>query len=296
MSQTATIVIVSYHTGPALNACLAAALALPEAAEILLVDNGNPPEIVAALRQLAASQPRLQVVTGHGNIGFARGVNLGARMATAEWLWILNPDSIPAPDALSRLLAHQTALQETAPQPAPPVLIGARILNTDGSEQRGGRRAILTPWLALVEAIRLHRLVPGIDRFNWHEHPLPATALSPSPGITGAAMFMPRAAFLSLGGLDEAYFLHVEDMDFCLRWQRAGYKAYYAADVVLPHVGGTSAVPSLFVHRHKADSFARYFRTHFPRSRWLAVPLVWLRYCLIVLKTKLTGWGARHGR
>jgi GT2 family glycosyltransferase len=250
-----SVVIVSYHTGPALLAAIDSVLAQDRPVELLLVDNGNPPETLAALVARATREPRLRLLTGHGNIGFGAACNLGARAAQGDHLLLLNPDGELPPDAVSALLRHEADLP-------PRWMIGPRILDGAGRDQAGSRRRLLTPRSALVEALRLHRIFPGL-RLNLHRSPLPA-GISPVPAISGACMFLPREEYWRIGGFDEGYFLHVEDLDLCLRFRRGGGEILFDPHVVVRHVGGTSGSPKAVVERHKARSFRRYFRQNFP--------------------------------
>jgi hypothetical protein len=140
-------------------------------------------------------------------------------------------------------------------------VVGPRLLDSDGSEQAGGRRRVLTPWLALVEALGLYRF-PGVTRFNLHREPLPERTLA-VPVISGACMLLPRDDYWRLGGMDEAFFLHVEDIDFCVRVGRSGGTVYFCPGVAVAHAKGTSAAPALAVEWHKTRGFFRYFRKHF---------------------------------
>jgi GT2 family glycosyltransferase len=76
-------------------------------------------------------------------------------------------------------------------------------------------------------------------------------------------MFLRQEDYWKIGGFDEGYFLHVEDLDLCLRFRRAGGEILFAPDVVVRHLGGTSDSPKALVERHKARSFRRYFRQNF---------------------------------
>jgi len=258
--------MVSYHTGPALNSAIEAALAQSLVDELLLVDNGNPPEVVRTLREWGAREPRLVLLTGQGNVGFAAACNLGARRARGDLLLLLNPDCTLPAGAVAALAS------EGQGKPRPWVL-GPRLLNTDGSEQAGDRRRVLTPWLALVEALGLYRL-PGVQRFNLHQEPLPEGTLA-VPVISGACMLLPRDDYWRLGGMDEAFFLHVEDIDFCVRFGAAGGGVYFCPAVAVPHAKGTSEAPVLAVEWHKTRGFFRYFHKHFSgRSAPGLVPLV----------------------
>jgi GT2 family glycosyltransferase len=97
------------------------------------------------------------------------------------------------------------------------------------------------------------------------------------PAISGAFMAMARSTFDALGGMDEGYFLHVEDLDFCLRHGRRGGVAYFVPGLVCTHVKGTSGAPARFVERHKVRGFRRYFLTHFAdRYPRVALEAIWL--------------------
>jgi N-acetylglucosaminyl-diphospho-decaprenol L-rhamnosyltransferase len=78
------------------------------------------------------------VLTGHGNVGFAAACNMGAKEASGEYLLLLNPDCVLQRDALIDLIR----LTEGA---ACPWVAGCRIVNPDGTDQRGSRRELPTP-------------------------------------------------------------------------------------------------------------------------------------------------------
>jgi GT2 family glycosyltransferase len=260
-----SVVMVSYHTGTVLFDAIASVLSQSEPVQLCLVDNGNPPEIVAQLHSIAAADPRIRFVTGQGNVGFSCGCNLGAKAANGDYLLFLNPDSKLPPDAL-RKLGHYTKIV------AQPFMIGARLLDDDGKDQRGCRRALLTPKTAFIEALHLHRLFPK-ERLNLHEEAVPISIV-PMPAISGAFMFLARQDFWRIDGFDEGYFLHVEDLDLCLRFRRAGGEIYFAPDIVVTHVGGTSRATKAFIEKHKARGFMRYFHKNF--SGQYPQPFLWL--------------------
>ncbi|MDX2028971.1 MAG: glycosyltransferase family 2 protein [Alphaproteobacteria bacterium] len=274
-----SVVMVSYYTGPVLFQAIASVLAQTEPVELCLVDNGNPPEITAQLQAMAEQESRLRFVTGHGNVGFSRGCNLGAKAAGGTHLLFLNPDSLLLPDALTRLQAHAAGLKR-------PFMIGARLLDEDGSDQRGCRRALLTPMTAFIEALCLHHFFPKA-RLNFNEEPIPS-ALTPIPAISGAFMFLTREDFWKITGFDEGYFLHVEDLDLCLRLRCAGGEIYFAPDVVVTHIGSTSRATRAFVEKHKARGFIRYFHKNFGKEYpkpflWLLDLAIWVRTYLKII-------------
>ena len=271
-----SVILVSFYTGAPLFDSIAAVLR-QEGVELVIVDNGNPETVVSQLRDLAAKDTRVKLLTGHGNIGFGRANNLGVAASRGDYLLILNPDCILRDDVMAKLAAHAVTLEA-------PFMIGARILNEDGSDQRGCRRELLTPVTALVEALHLGGLFPKY-RLNRHEDAVPS-ALAPIPAISGAFMFLPRRDYLRLGGFDEGYFLHVEDLDLCWRFrEKAGGEIYFAPDVVATHIGGTSEAASDFIERHKAKGFSRYFYRNFAENTSFVLLAaldiaIWMRYFL----------------
>ena len=249
------VLIVSYRTGPSLFMALDRVGAAAEVGQIILVDNGNDAETRAELGRRAAAEPRLLLISGQGNVGFARACNLAAARATSPYLLLLNPDCLIEPGALGHLLGRVRDLK-------PPWIATLRLTGPDGAEQRGCRRNLATPGNCLSEALGLWRL-PGLHgwRLNLADRPLPAD-LAPVPALSGAFMLMPRASYEALGGLDEGYFLHVEDLDLCARLAAAGGSAWFLPQAGATHLKGTSHASPLAVERHKAAGFRRYFLAH----------------------------------
>lgn len=245
------VVMVSYRTGPALEAACAAVLAEPAVSELVLVDNGNPPEAEAYLDELAAGQPRVRLLRGHGNIGFGRACNLGAGAATAPCLVFLNPDTEARPGALIQLA--RTALARQA-------LVGALLVDGEGREQRGARRGPLTPVSLLVQVLRIGRPGPeaGWRRaFNRLDEPLPQTVV-PMETVSGACFAIPRAVFGSLGGFDPRYFLHFEDVELCRHARRRGVPVLLDPSAHVLHVGSTSRVSTWWIGKWKICSLLLY--------------------------------------
>jgi GT2 family glycosyltransferase len=255
-----SVITVSYETGPILLESITATLADPDIAELIIVDNGNPQTLRAELAALIGQDDRLRLFQGHGNIGFARACNYGARQAIGDYLLFLNPDAILPPGA-ARALAEVGAEvdEEVGAGRATPWISGGRLMGADGQEQRGARRGRLTFGSAFSSFTPLHRL-PGFVSLHWEDRPLPDAPVE-VPTISGALMMMPRSAFESLGGFDPAYFLHVEDIALCRTVREAGGSVIFVPTVEVLHYGSTSNAPRLTVEAHKLRGFLRYFWT-----------------------------------
>jgi GT2 family glycosyltransferase len=248
-------VTVSYQTGPVLRACLDALITDAAIAEIVLVDNGNPADVEAWLDARAEAEPKLVLLRGRGNIGFGAACNLGAERATGELLLFVNPDVILANGA--------TALMARAMHGARrPTLIGGDLRDAEGRPDRGSRRERVTLWSAFVTFSGLSRFekwAPMFRDLHRHGDRMPEGAIEIAH-VSGAMMAMSRPDFRAIGGFDEGYFLHVEDIDLCWRVAQAGGQVLFQPGAIGAHARSTSAAPSHDVERHKALGFRRYFR------------------------------------
>lgn len=247
-------IIVSYRTGPALDLCLAALAKVEALDEIIIVDNGNPPEAVAALDAFAAKDTRARLLRGQGNIGFAAACNRAAAQSRSDVLAFINPDVILEPGSIVRLA---DALR-TAP---PPAIVGGDLRDESGRPERGSRRDRLTLWRAFTSfsgLSRLERAAPMLRDFNRHTDPLPSQPVAVG-AVSGALLVIGREDFARLGGFDEGYFVHVEDLDLCRRAELAGWRVMFAPGPHGVHLRSTSAAESGEIARYKAEGMARYF-------------------------------------
>ncbi|HEX7669837.1 MAG TPA: glycosyltransferase family 2 protein [Polyangiaceae bacterium] len=189
----------------------------------------DDPHIYSAVLELAVAvypiyRVPFRVVHAGCNLGFAGANNLGASVARAAQLLLLNSDVLPMHAGwLSRLLAHARVL----PRPG---AIGVRLLFHDGTIQHDGMRCVKDP------------LRPGVF---WNDHPgkgLPVSLMPTEPVervalVTAACLMMERALYRELGGLDDGFiFGDFEDSDLCLKALEAGRNNYLARDVVLHHL------------------------------------------------------------
>ncbi|MEI8395706.1 MAG: glycosyltransferase family 2 protein [Rhodospirillaceae bacterium] len=279
---TVSAVVVTFWTGSILKECLSALVAEPEIAEIIIVNNGNDRNTEAWLEAFRETDSRVGLVYPGGNLGFAAGCNYGAARATGAFIALVNPDLVLPAGAIARFL-------EVFRDQPDAWLCGGRLEHPDGTEQRGGRREELTPWRGFVELTRLDRLFSGHPTFRrLHRYQQPAVRqVCEVPTVSGAFMMIPRDLYESLGGMDEAMFMHFEDADICRRVRQGGGRVLYCGHIPLTHHLSTSDVSRVFVEWHKARSMIYYIRKHFAGSTpfpvILAVRVVlWLRWTILV--------------
>jgi GT2 family glycosyltransferase len=250
-------IVVSFNTGACLFDCLAALEADPGVAEVVLVNNGNPIETLERVDDAYGKSPKVKVIGGGQNRGFAAGVNLGAASATGDRLLVINPDAVLQPGSIP-------SFERAMAGAAEPAIVGGKIFGADGVEQRGGRRRRLTMRSAAATFLGLswlRAINPAFMSINRHTEPEPAGPV-PMDAVSGALMYMSASSFRRLGGFDEGYFLHVEDLDLCRRAEADGGSVIYTPHASALHFGATSDAPSLFVEKHKGAGFNRYFRKY----------------------------------
>lgn len=183
---------------------------------------------------LTAEFPAVRFVQSSANVGFGRCNNLGAQHATGEYLLFLNPDTEVTPGALEALLAVAKGDSKVG-------LVGARLLNTDGSLQTSSVQALPTPLSQALDSNFLRRLFPRSRLWGTH-----AAYTSSKPvvvdAVSGACMLIPRDLFSRIGGFCPHYFMYAEDMHLCWDVSKLGKRVVYQpAAKIIHHGGGASA-------------------------------------------------------
>ena len=276
--KTVSIIIVSYHTGAALWLCIHSALMQTQSREVIVVNNGNDTGVVLQLETLAREDSRIKLISGHGNVGFGTACNLGVAAASGDYVLLLNPDCRLPANALTMMLSEIQHYPDNT-------LAGCYLQNPDGSEQRGGRRSLLTPENAIAETFKMERLLKKSGRLNLNTSPMPAVTHE-VPVISGAFMFLSRNFYHQLGGFDEGYFLHMEDTDFCYRVHVAKGKVICVPSVKVLHFRSTSEASNAFIEKHKAKGFVRYLDKYFAgkHSAFSLRLLTWGIYIRYIVK------------
>ncbi len=235
-------------------------------------------------------------------LGFARANNRALGHAAADFLLFLNPDCLIEPDTIARMRAVMEAHPEAG-------MAGCLIRNPDGSEQAGCRRESPTPGKAFVRAFGVGRWTgrSGVGASVARDFVRAGDPLPPGPvpvdAISGAFMFVRRNALETVGPLDEGYFLHCEDLDWCERFRRAGYTVLFVPDVAIVHdKGGSSRSRPVRVEWHKHRGMVRFYRKFYREAyplpfMWLVIAGVWLRFgALAVLALVRQGAARVRGR
>ena len=287
-----SIVTVNFNAGEHLAAGARAVLASTVPVELLVVDNGSTDGSLARLRAAVGDDPRVRIFENGANLGFARANNRALAHARGEWLLFLNPDCVAGPDTIARM-------QEAVAHHPEAGIGGCLLLNPDGTEQAGCRREAPTPAKALARAFGLAGLARRLGLasdiardFVRQGDPLPPHPVAVD-AISGAFMLVRRDALERVGPLDEGYFLHCEDLDWCARFRQAGYTVLFVPQVAVVHEKGTSSrgrpVRVLWhMHRGMVRYYRKFLRDRYPLPLlWLVVAGVWLRFAVLATSVLL---------
>ena len=269
------VVVVTYRSAETIDDCLARLRAADGVDEIRIVDNGSDDGTLASVQRHAAADPRVRFIANPDNPGFAVACNQGAADSHAPWLAFVNPDCLVEIDSLARLRAHAATLGDA--------LLGADLVDEDGVRDTAARRHD-PQFAAMLRAPSAARLGVPVDA---------SQTVQRVQAVSGALMLLPRGLFERLGGFDQGYRLHAEDLDLCRRAREAGAVVAVANDVRVMHMRGVSSrTRPLFVEWHKHRGLWRYFRKFEATQRGLFMrcavfAMIWGRYPFAALRALL---------
>ena len=269
------VVVVAYNSEETLDECLARLRAAQGVEEIRVVDNASRDAGIDIVQRHALADARLRFIANPDNPGFAVACNQGAAASTAPWLAFVNPDCFIEADTLARL-REATASRGDA-------LVGGVLRGEDGALDAAARRRD-PDFAAMLRSRRARELSIPRD---------PAEPLQPVDAVSGALMVLPRSLFARIGGFDEGYRLHAEDLDLCRRVRQAGAMVAVANEVEVLHVRGVSSrARPLFVEWHKHRGLWRYFRRFEAArrgriTRMAVFAMIWGRFPLAALRAAL---------
>ena len=262
-----SIIIVSWNVRDLLRDCLRSLIVDQGdlAMEIIVVDGASADGSAA---MVADEFPSVHLIASDENLGFPKGNNVGMGVANGRFLLLLNPDTIVKRGALATMLAYL--------QSHPAIgLVGAQLLNGDGSVQ-SSRRRFPTMATAFFESTWLQPFAPRrvLDAYYVRDIDDGETAVGDADDpywLMGACMMIRREVLEAVGGMDEAYFMYSEELDWQRRINEAGWQVAYLPTAQVVHYTGKSseqAVTARHINFQRAK--LRYFRLYHGRWRaWL---------------------------
>ncbi|MDV6260043.1 glycosyltransferase family 2 protein [Rhodococcoides yunnanense] len=226
-----SVIVVTYNSKEIVGSCIESLQNKP-AIEIIVVDNASSDGTADFVRE---RYPAVRVVDSGENLGFAKGVNLGATYATGDALVLLNPD---ASVSHTNLLSLRRVLVEN-----PDVGVVAPLLDHPGrglSVREGGMSP--TIWHVFCHYYGLSRIFAKREAFRGM-YILRSQSFDSIDvdWVSGACMAVPSEVWNSHGGLSERWFMYAEDVEFCLRVRNAGKRVVISGQIEGTHGLGESS-------------------------------------------------------
>jgi GT2 family glycosyltransferase len=231
-----SIVIVSYNTREILLNYLRSVYSSTGDVEleVFVVDNASSDGTVDAIR---GEFPQCTVIANEANVGFSRANNQAVRLCNGRYILLLNPDTAVEPDVLAKMVAFMDEQPDVG-------MVSCRLVTGDGSLDLACRRAFPSLWDGFCRASGLSQLFPDsklLARYNLTY--LDEDQTCEVDAVNGAFMFARREDIEEVGLLDEDYFMYSEDLDWCFRFGKSGWKIVYHPAATTVHLKGQSGNP-----------------------------------------------------
>ena len=244
--------VINYNTGQMVLSCIKSLVefGLP----YLIIDNNSQD---GSFEKIKKTFPKSRIIRNNSNIGFARAVNQGVKNITSSYILLINPDAVlkKGVDAIVEFLDNN-------PKAA---VIGGLVLNPDRTRQPSCRGIPTLLNFPFGRTSTLTRIFP--------QNPLSASMIlsdidylkpGKAPAVAGTFMFLRKSSFEAVGGMDENFFLYVEDVDLCKRMWDNGYEVWFHPGSECIHHFGESYRDSFIKSRiHHLRSMVYFLQKHY---------------------------------
>ena len=285
---------VKYYVGQCIDSVRRALRGIDS--EIIVVDNHSRDGSVDYLSKIEG----VRIIESGHNLGFSKANNIAIRQSTAEYVLMLNPDTIVAEDAIRMIIDFA----DSHPQAGG---IGVRMHNDWGTTARESRRGLPSPMTSFYKMIGLSKRLPQHRKFGrYYMGWLPWDSPSRIEVVSGACFLVRRKALDKVGLMDEDYFMYGEDIDLSYRLLKGGWENWFVpADII--HYKGESTQKTSFNYVHVFyNAMLIFMRKHYSHLSWLIIwPLQIAVYFIALLALmgtlfdrmkKSLGFGGRYKR
>ena len=248
-----SVVIVNYNVRLLLEECIKSVEKALDGIEgdIFVIDNNSSDGSVEYIRERF---PKVHIIANNENLGFARANNQAIRMTDAEYILLLNPDTVVYENTLRGCLDFMDANPEAGG-------VGVRMLTREGKVAPESRRAVPTPWVAFLKML-------GLTSRYYMSH-LPWDKPGRIEVVSGAFCMLRHKALDQIGLLDEDFFMYGEDIDLSYRLLKGGWQNWYLPYDII-HYKGESTQKSSFRYVHVFyQAMLIFFRKHYSHLSFL---------------------------
>jgi len=241
-----SIIILSWNTKQLLRNCLKSLKGM--AVEIIVVDNGSTDGSPA---MVAKEFPQVKLIRNKKNLGFGAANNQGMKAAEGDYLLLLNSDTVVKDEAPLKMATFLAKHPEAG-------AVGCRLLNSDGSLQPS---AGPFPDLKVsVVMLFLEHWLKNLTRASFAK-------TTEVDWVMGAALMVRREVVKKAGWMDEGIFMYMDEVEWCYRIKKAGFKVFFYPEAEIIHLFGASSksgrkAPILNIYR----GLIYFYQKHY--SHW----------------------------
>jgi GT2 family glycosyltransferase len=250
-----SVVIVNYNVRYFLEQCILSVQAASTkiTTEIIVVDNNSTDESCTVLSE---KYPEVVLIQNKENVGFSKANNQGVKIATGNYILILNPDTIIAEDTLDKIVAYSKVKRNLG-------VLGVKLIDGSGEFAPESKRGIPTPNASFNKLFGISSKRTG----KYYATHLDENESGIIKVASGAFMFIKRTVFNEVKGFNEDYFMYGEDIDLSMKLLNKGYQNYYYADTQIIHFKGESTPKDLKYLNYFHQAMRIFYKKHFKLNR-----------------------------
>ena len=282
-SPRLSVIIVNYNVEYFLAQCLFSVRKAAQFASIetIVVDNNSSDGSVEMVKR---QFPEVQIIANTDNKGFSKANNQAMRLSTADYVLLLNPDTLVEEDTFQKCIDFMDAHPNAGG-------LGVKMVDGKGQFLPESKRGLPTPLVAFYKIFGLSALFPKSKTFGqYHLGHLDNNHIHKIDILSGAFMMMRKSALDKVGLLDEEFFMYGEDIDLSWRIRLGGYDNYYFPATKIIHYKGESTKKSsvnyvivfynamiIFAKKHFSKSNAHFFEALIKMAIYLRAGIAIIR-------------------
>jgi len=246
-----SVILVSYNVKNKITKCLRNLEQKFKEWEVVVIDNNSKDGSFEAIKK--QFMKKIVLRRNFKNVGFSRAVNQGIKLSSKKYVLFLNPDTLPSVKTIEKLINFAKKDDSVG-------IVGGEMLKVGGIERHGTYVSKPTFLIALFDFTNLRKIFPNnVFHRKFYYKEKKVYKAKNVWGVSGGFMLIKKNVIQRIGGLDEKFFMYLEDIDFCLRARKAGFKVVYYPKASIIHDSGSSSPNKYHIDVKAWRNSRRYF-------------------------------------
>ncbi|SHH44130.1 hypothetical protein SAMN02745135_00815 [Caloranaerobacter azorensis DSM 13643] len=248
--------------------------------EVIVVDNNSSDDSINMIKD---EFPQVILIQNKENLGFSKANNIGINKSKGKYILLLNSDTIIQRDTLEIMVDFMETNKEVG-------AAGCKVVLPDGNLDKACKRSFPTPRNAFYNALKLDKLFPHNKKFGEYNLTyLNEDEMHEVDSLVGAFMMVRREVIEEVGLLDENFFMYGEDIDWCYRIKKSGWKiVYYPKTKIIHYKGGSSKKknPKIIYEFYRAMYlfFEKHYKNKYSKlTKYIVYLGIWTKMVLSLI-------------